>query len=163
MPAVGKSTVGRILAETLSLSFMDTDVSLEAKEGRKLCEIIANEGLDAFCRREEAFVLSIRAENTVISTGGSVIYGEKAMAHLKNLGVVIYLNANLSLLLSRLENPEKRGVVRKEGQSFQSLLDERDVLYRRYADLIADCPEGDAPHTTAARVLMNLEGFKRKG
>jgi shikimate kinase len=156
MPAVGKSTVGRILAETLSLSFMDTDEYIRKRDGRDLHTIITEEGLDGFCRHEEEYVLSIRAEKTVISTGGSVVYGERAMAHLKTLGRVIYLRADLDLLLSRLEDPEKRGVVRKPGQDFQSLLEERDILYRRYADLVVDCPSGDAPHTTAARVLRHL-------
>lgn len=156
MPAVGKSTVGRILAETLALSFMDTDEYITERDGRDLHAIIADEGLDGFCRREEEYVLSIRAENTVISTGGSVVYGERAMAHLKSLGRVVYLRADLDLLLSRLADPEKRGVVRKPGQDFQSLLGERDILYRRYADLVVDCPRGDAPQTTAGRVLGQL-------
>jgi shikimate kinase len=156
MPAVGKSTVGRILAETLAHSYMDTDAYIKEREKRDLDAIIATEGLDGFCRKEEEHVLAIRPENTVIATGGSVVYGERAMAHLKSIGVVIYLRSDLDLILSRLGDPEKRGVVRKKGQSFLALFEERDILYRRYADLIVDCPDGDAPHTTAARVLALL-------
>jgi shikimate kinase len=156
MPAVGKSTVGRILADTLNLSFLDTDDWIREKEGTDLDAIIRERGLDGFCRCEEANVLAITAERTVISTGGSVVYGSAAMDHLKENGLVIYLNADLRLLMTRLEDPEKRGVVRKPGQTFESLLEERDRLYRLYADLVVDCPPGDIPEVTAARVLKML-------
>lgn len=156
MPAAGKSTVGRTLAETLSLAFMDTDTYIGEREGLTLHEIIAREGLAGFCRKEEEHVLTLRPMGTVIATGGSVVYGERAMVHLKSLGVVVYLRADLDLLLSRLDDPEKRGVVRKPGQSFQSLLEERDILYLRYADRVVDCPEGESPTTTAARVIRCL-------
>ena len=156
MPAVGKSTVGLVLAETLHCSFMDTDLYIKEREGCDLREIIAREGLEGFCRREEQHVMSIKTENTVISTGGSVVYGEKAMAHLKETGYIVYLVADIHILKSRLDDPEKRGVVRKPGQSFESLLEERDALYRQYADFIVFCPSGETPSATAARVVQKL-------
>ncbi len=156
MPAVGKSTVGRILADTLFMAFMDTDEYITAREGRDLQAIIAEEGLDGFCRREEQHILSLRVTETVISTGGSVIYGSAAMDYLISLGRVVYLRADLDLLMHRIDDPVKRGVVRKPGQSFTSLLEERDVLYMRYADIVVDCPKDDTPHATAARVVSRL-------
>lgn len=156
MPAVGKSTVGRILSETLNYAFLDTDTYIREKEGRELHEIIEAVGLEGFCRCEENHVLSIHVTHSVISTGGSVVYGEKAMAHLKEDGLIVYLQADLRVLMSRFSDPEKRGVVRKKGQSLESLLEERDRLYRTYADLIVFCPAGDIPEVTAARVLEKL-------
>lgn len=156
MPAVGKSTVGRILAADLGLNFMDTDILIEQRENKKLHEIIAGQGMNGFRRVEDSHVLGIRAQQTVISTGGSVVYGEQAMAHLKRLGIVVYLRAGLDLLLKRLDDPEKRGVVRKQGQSFASLFEERDALYLRYADRVVNCEEGESPRDTAERVGQSL-------
>ena len=152
MPAAGKSTVGRILAERLSRPFMDTDRDIENREGRNLWEIIQAEGMDAFLRKEEAHILSIQTENSVISTGGSAVYGERAMAHLKRLGVVIYLRADMAILSGRIEDPDKRGVVRKPGQDLRSLFEERDALYLGYADRVVTCPAGESPEATADRV-----------
>lgn len=156
MPAVGKSTVGLILAQTLNYAYVDTDIMIMDKEGRSLHEIIDQEGLARFCHIEEELVQSIHAEHTVISTGGSVVYGKKAMEHLKRHGFLVYLTADLDLLLSRLSDPAKRGVVRKPGQTLSSLLDERDRLYRSYADIIVVCPGGELPEVTAARVLQSI-------
>ncbi|GAB6097355.1 homoserine kinase [Desulfatiferula olefinivorans] len=155
MPGVGKSTVGRLLAHDLGWDFLDTDALIVEKEGMALHDIIDRVGLSAFCTAEERAVLGIRARRTVISTGGSVVYGSSAMAHLKRLGTVIYLAADLDLLLTRFSDPDSRGVVRKPGQSLSSLLAERDLLYRRYADLILACPGGESPAATLAR-LRNI-------
>ena len=156
MPAAGKSTVGRILARDLGFVFMDTDSLIEQGEGRKLHEIIAGQGMDGFRHIEEAHVLGIRTQGAVIATGGSVVYGQRAMAHLKRLGTVIYLRAGLDLLLRRLDDPEKRGVVRKEGQSFASLFDERNALYLKYADRVVECLDSENPRATADRVMQAL-------
>lgn len=156
MPAVGKSTVGRLLAHSLGYGFLDTDALIVERQGLPLHDIIDQKGLRSFCGIEEQCVLSIRARRTVISTGGSVVYGRKAMSHLKACGRVVYLAADLALLLSRFSDPEKRGVVRKPGQTLSSLLDERDRLYRHYADLIVPCPGGETPEMTAARIIETL-------
>jgi shikimate kinase len=131
---------------------MDTDRDIENREGRNLWEIIQAEGMDAFLWKEEAHILSIQTENSVISTGGSAVYGERAMAHLKRLGVVIYLRADMAILSGRIEDPDKRGVVRKPGQDLRSLFEERDALYLRYADRVVTCPAGESPEATADRV-----------
>ncbi len=159
MPAAGKSTVGRILARDLGFLFMDTDSLIEQGEGRKLHEIIAGQGMDGFRHIEEAHVLGIRTEGAVIATGGSVVYGQRAMAHLKRLGTVVYLRAGLDLLLQRLDDPEKRGVVRKQGQSFASLFEERNALYLKHADCVVECLDSENPRATADRVMQALRLF----
>ncbi|MBU1167977.1 MAG: shikimate kinase [Proteobacteria bacterium] len=157
MPAVGKSTVGLILARTLNYNFLDTDTFIQEQEGTALSDIIDKKGINGFCRIEETHVLSIQANHTVISTGGSVVYGKRAMEHLKANGCIVYLTADISLLMSRLSDPEKRGVIRKPGQTLESLLAERDRLYKSYADIVVICPEGDIPEVTASRVLVSLD------
>ena len=83
---------------------------------------------------------SIQVENTVIATGGSVVYCDEAMQHLKSEGVVVYLKISLKLLSKRLGNLKDRGVVLKEGQTLESLYEERTVLY---ADIVVDEEDKD--------------------
>ena len=82
MCGAGKSTVGVLLAKALNRDFLDTDVYIQALEGRGLQQIIDESGLEAFCQLEESHVLNINVDNAVIATGGSVIYSEKAVRHL---------------------------------------------------------------------------------
>ena len=83
MPGAGKSTIGVILAKALGYHFLDSDLVIQEKENRLLREIIAQEGLDRFIEIEEEVNASIEAEKTVIATGGSVVYGPKAMERFK--------------------------------------------------------------------------------
>ena len=75
------------------------------------------------------------AENAVISPGGSVVYCEEAMKHFKEIGIVVYLHASYQTIKRRIRNPQKRGVVLKDGQTLKDLYDERKVLFEKYADV----------------------------
>ena len=141
MPASGKSTVGVILAKILGYSFVDADIVIQKKEGRKLAEIIETEGIDGFIDIENKVNSEIEVEKTVISTGGSAVYGKEAMDHYKNIGKVVYLKVSMDVLTKRLKNAKQRGVVMREGQSLVSLYNERVPLYEKYADIVID--EGD--------------------
>ena len=142
MPASGKSTVGVILAKVLGKKFLDTDLVIQQRENALLCEIIRDKGVDGFLRCEEEAILSVNEENTVIATGGSAVYGEEAMKHLKDNGTVIYLKVEKSELLKRLKDIKERGVVLKDGEDFDEMFDERIILYEKYADMIIE--EGQA-------------------
>ena len=142
MPASGKSTVGVILAKVLGKRFLDTDLLIQQRENALLCEIIRDRGVEGFLRCEEEAILSVNEENTVIATGGSAVYGEEAMKHLKDNGTVIYLKVEKSELLKRLKDIKERGVVLKDGEDFDEMFDERIVLYEKYADMIIE--EGQA-------------------
>ncbi|MBQ7676654.1 MAG: shikimate kinase [Lachnospiraceae bacterium] len=135
MPTAGKSTAGVILAKILGMDFVDTDLLLQRHAGRKLKDIMEAEGLAGFLRMEEEVCLSFASDNTVVATGGSVVYGEKAMAHLKALGTVVYLHIDYDTLMRRLHNAKQRGVVLKDGQTIEELYRERIVLYELYADI----------------------------
>ena len=141
MPASGKSTVGVILAKLLAYDFIDTDLLIQRREGMPLKRIIAERGVDGFLEVEEAACLAMTAERAVIATGGSVVYGEAAMRHLKAMGRVIFLDVAFGALEARLTDLVGRGVVLREGQSLRQLYDERQALYLKYADEIV--PEGD--------------------
>jgi shikimate kinase len=139
MPGVGKSTVGVLLAKRLGLGFLDTDVHIQTLEGLRLSEIIQRESLAGFCRIEERHVLSVSPLGCVIATGGSVVYSEMAMAHLRAGAVIVHLDLDPSLLQKRLDNMDARGVVRAPGQTVADLYRERSPLYRRHQDFRVDC------------------------
>ena len=139
MPWCGKSTTGVLLAKALAMPFVDTDVTIQAAEGRKLQDIIDGDGIEAFRRIEERHLLNLHCHGHVIATGGSVVYSVPAMAHLKENGRCIYLHLPLTSVESRATNIDFRGLVREPGQSLADLYAQREPLYRRYADVILDC------------------------
>ena len=138
MPTSGKSTVGVILAKILGYNFVDADIVIQKKEGRRLSEIIEQEGVDGFIEIENKINAGIETERTVIATGGSVVYGREAMEHYKNIGKVVYLKAGMEALTKRLKDVKQRGVVMRPGQSLIALYNERSVLYEKYADITID-------------------------
>lgn len=138
MPTSGKSTVGVILAKILGYNFVDADIVIQKKDGRRLSEIIEQEGVDGFIDIENRINLGIETERTVIATGGSVVYGTEAMQHYKNIGRIVYLKVGMDVLTKRLKDVKQRGVVMRPGQSLIALYNERSVLYEKYADITID-------------------------
>lgn len=141
MPAVGKSTLGVILAKLLGFSFIDSDLVIQEKEGRLLKDIIHAEGVDGFIEIENTINASLSPSGAIISTGGSAVYGTEAMKHFKEIGTVLYLKVSYDVLSKRLKDVKNRGVVLRENQTIQDIYEERSVLYERYADLIVDVSE----------------------
>lgn len=119
MPGAGKSSIGVVLAKVLGYQFIDSDLLIQKAEKRTLSKIIADEGTEGFKAIENRVNASIQVENTVIATGGSVVYCDEAMQHLKSEGVVVYLKISLELLSRRLGNLKGRGVVLKEGRRWR--------------------------------------------
>ena len=138
MPGAGKSTIGVVLAKVLGYQFLDSDLLIQKQEKRRLSEIIEEEGYEGFKDVENRVNASIEAENTVIATGGSVVYCEEAMEHLKSIGTVVYLKLSLNALSKRLGNLKGRGVLLREGQTLTNLYEERTPLYEKYADIVID-------------------------
>ncbi len=139
MPGAGKSTIGVLLAKALSRDFADTDVLIQAAEGRRLQEIIDADGLDEFLALEERHVLALNLRGTVIATGGSVVYSDPAMTHLKQHGQVVYLQLPLPHLEARITDMGSRGVVIAPWQNLADLYHERLPLYEHFADFTIDC------------------------
>lgn len=138
MPGAGKSTIGVILAKVLGYKFLDADLVIQEKERRLLKDIIEEEGLEGFIAIENQVNASLETYKTVIATGGSVIYGQEAMEHLKEIGTVIYIKLSYETLDDRLGNIKQRGVVLKDGQDLFGLYEERCPLYEKYADMVID-------------------------
>ncbi len=143
MPGCGKSTIGVVLAKVLGYEFTDSDLLIQKREGKLLREIIAEQGEEVFIRIEEDVNAGIQTERHVIATGGSVVYSDRAMQHLKEIGTVVYLKLSYATICSRLGNIRRRGVVLRDGQTLKDLYDERVPLYERYADVVVDAEGQD--------------------
>lgn len=143
MPGAGKSTVGVVLAKMLGYQFIDSDLIIQEKEKRLLKDIIAQEGLLGFIDIENKINSEIDANKSVIATGGSVIYGNEAMQHLRKIGTVVYIKLSYKELDDRLGNIKQRGVVLKDGQNLFGLYEERCPLYEKYAHKIIDAEDMD--------------------
>lgn len=138
MPGVGKSTIGVILAKVLGYQFLDADLMIQKEEGKLLKDIIREKGTDGFIEVENRVNSNIQVHHCVIATGGSVVYGKEAMAHLREIGTIVYLKQNLWHLEKRLRNIKNRGVVLRPGQTLADLYEERILLYEKYADVVVD-------------------------
>ena len=150
MPGSGKSTLGLALAEQIGYTFVDVDRVIEAETGKLLKEIIAEQGDDGFLKVEEEINASLQAERTVFVPGGSVIYGPKAMEHLKEIATIVYLKVPFEELEKRLGNLQERGVVLKDGMTLRDLYNERLPYYDRYAEVIMDETGKDFEQTVTA-------------
>lgn len=141
MPGAGKSTVGVILANRLSWAFVDTDVLIQVSQGRSLQDIVDTDGYLGFRRVEEDLLLSLTLSKHVIATGGSAVYSDAAMRHLRSDGVVVFLSVALPKLESRIRNYESRGLAKRLDQTFADLFFEREPLYAKFADITINCTD----------------------
>ncbi|MCI8292229.1 MAG: shikimate kinase [Hespellia sp.] len=162
MPAVGKSSVGIVIAKRLGLEFVDTDLLIQKQEGKLLKEIIEEVGIDGFLAIENQVNKELVVSQSVISPGGSVVYCEEAMQHFRKIGTVVYLRASYGSIKKRIRNLKKRGVVLKDGQTFQDLYNERLPLFEKYADITVD-EDGYRMEETVERVLNALKGCWKDG
>ena len=160
MPAVGKSTVGIVVAKRLGKRFIDTDLLIQEQEKKLLREIIAEVGDDGFLKIENQVNRDVKAENSVISPGGSVIYCEEAMKHYKEIGTVVYLKASYQTIKRRIRNPQKRGVVLREGQTLRELYNERVPYFEKYADITV-CEDGCMIEETIENVLNAVRKYNK--
>lgn len=139
MPGAGKSTVGVVLAKRRGCRFLDSDLFIQEKYDALLHELIAKYGTEGFLKIEEEVNASIDVKQTVIATGGSVVYGRTAMEHLGKIGTVVYLKLSCETIKDRLGDLNERGVTLRQGQTLEDLYAERIPLYEKYADVTVDC------------------------
>lgn len=136
MPAAGKSTAGVILAKIMAYDFIDTDLIIQRQCGKKLQEIIDSEGLEAFLKYEEDALMLVETKGpTVIATGGSAVFSEKGMAHLKKNGICVYINTDEKELAERLAGIKNRGIAALPGQTISEIMREREPFYKKWADI----------------------------
>ncbi|QAT44098.1 shikimate kinase [Aminipila luticellarii] len=156
MPACGKSTVGVILAKTVGMKFLDTDLLIQEREGALLQELINTKGNDYFKKVEEYVLRSVNIENAVVSTGGSAVYYPEAIHHFKKNGIIVYIKVPFETIESRLDNITTRGVTMAPGQTLKDLYDQRAPLYEANADLVVDA-DGLTVEQTIEKIIESIE------
>ena len=139
MPGSGKSTIGVVLAKTLASFFIDTDLIIQVQRKNTLQRLIDDDGLESFRLYEEDALLAVDGTDTVVATGGSAVFCEKGMAHLKENGVCVYLKLPLEDIKKRLANIKTRGIAMSKGETIDDVYAERIPLYERYADVTVEC------------------------
>ncbi len=136
MPGAGKSTVGVLLAKRLGYNFVDTDLLLQSQQQCRLQQIIAREGLEHFKAIEEQVLIELTTSHSVVATGGSAVYSDRAMARLKKLGQLVFIDIPLEELLGRVNDMDNRGLVIGPNETYENLYKERLPLYQKYAEVM---------------------------
>jgi len=160
MPGSGKTCMSRALSSKINIKTLDTDRVIEARVGKKLHEIISEQGLDEFRRIEEETLLTINEENALLATGGSAVYYEKAMQRFKEIGVIVYLYVSFETMLKRIGDYSKRGLVMRPDQTIKDLYLERTALYEKYADVTINCDGADYPKYRA-ELLKIIDSYSK--
>ncbi len=156
MAGSGKSTLGVLLSKSLGMPFVDTDLIIQERENNLLQDIINQYGIEEFLKREEKALLSLNRQGTVIATGGSAVYSLRAMLHLKNNGLVVYLKVGFDEIDKRIKNITTRGIAVEKGKTLRDLYEERIPLYEKYADITIDCRDKDIEESLK-QVIMKLK------
>lgn len=139
MPGAGKSTIGVLLAKSMLMDFVDTDLLIQKKFSDSLCGIIAERGVEEFLGIENDVICENDFQNCVVATGGSAVYGREAMEKLRANGTAVYLKLSPEELERRIDNIHTRGIAMKDGTTIAALYAERSPLYEKYADITVDC------------------------
>jgi len=151
MPGAGKSTLGIILAKNLSLGFIDTDILIQVNQQKSLQQILDESDHLNLRAIEEQEILKLNISRHVIATGGSAAYSEKAMTHLQGLSVIVFLEVSFAEIERRIRNFASRGIAKAADQTFRELFDERQLLYKKYAEMTIQC-DGFAPDEVVRKI-----------
>lgn len=161
MPGSGKSTCGVLAAKALLKNFFDTDLLFQGLEEKRLQDIIDDDGIEYFLSAEERAILSLDINATVVATGGSVVYSDKSMEHLKKSGKIIYLHLSYDTMVDRIKNITTRGVVVKEGDSLEDMYNERLPMYQKWADIVINCDNNTIEQTVEKIVKASSDCEKK--
>lgn len=157
MPGCGKSTVGVVLAKILGWDFVDVDLVIQKRSGKRLQEIIRERGNEGFLEVEADAVESLHCANTVIATGGSAVLNPRGLAHLRELGQLVYLCHPYEEIARRIPNLETRGITLAQGQTLRDLYDYRTPIYEAAADVTVNAERYTIEET--ARAIQNAVGL----
>lgn len=138
MAGCGKTTIGRLFAKKHRVGFIDTDHLIEKKLNKSLQDIKDEKGYMYLREIEQEIVLEIDASIQIISTGGSVIYSEQAITHLKQISSVIFIDTPYELIKKRIGDASDRGFSVPDGFSVKNAFDERMPMYQKHQDFTVD-------------------------
>lgn len=162
MPGAGKSTLGLLLAKELAKDFVDTDLLIQHRHAQPLQQLLNQHGYLKLREFEANAILQAEFPNHVVATGGSAVYSDAAMQHLHHFGPCIFLDVSIDALRERIHNMDSRGIAAPADQSFESIYEERQALYRRYADITIDC-DNKPPHVIVEEIIVAFtDGFTTK-
>lgn len=159
----GKTTVGRVLARRLGMSFVDSDHEIEARTGVRIPTIFEIEGEEGFRLREAQVIADLAAtRGSVVATGGGAVLRPENREHLKSSGFVVYLNVPPQLLFERIRHDRSRPLLQVEDPlgKLTELHGQRDPLYREVADRVIDSSRLNAQ--TVALLLIKEIGEQWK-
>ena len=146
--------MGAALAKLMGLEVVDTDALIEARENQSLQQILDQKGKAVFLEIEETVLMSMPLYSSVISTGGSVVYSENVMRRLSKESTVIYLEAALKTIETRVALAPRRGIAAPPEQALLDVYDERLPLYERYGQFVVNC-DHDSPENIARQIEMH--------
>jgi shikimate kinase len=155
----GKSTIGRVLAAELHLSFRDSDKVIEDRTGADIPWIFDMEGEEGFRDRESAVLDELsKGQDVVIATGGGIILRTQNREMMKSSGYVCYLTASIEQLVERTARDKKRPLLQVENprQKIIDLIALRDPLYREAADFVINTDR--RPPKLVAQEIASLVG-----
>ena len=136
MAGAGKSSIGKKLANYLKFNFIDSDQLIETSQKKSLQEVLVKNGIEEFKKIEEAAILSVGFTETVLATGGSAIFSKKAMNYIKSNSSVIYLEVSFEDIMDRIPDFSNRGFIKEANQTMKQAFNERESIYREFADHI---------------------------
>lgn len=153
MPGSGKSTLGILLAKRMLCDFIDTDVLIQLHDGRRLQDILDADGYLALREIECRVINKLSCSNNIVATGGSAVYCEPAMHHLKEHGIIVFLDLDYDGIVQRVKDFATRGIACRPGQSFKEVYEERLVLYKKYANITIDCRGGAGTEELLGKIV----------
>ena len=156
MPGCGKSTLGVLLAKALMMDFVDTDLIMQNQFGKPLQQLVDELGTDGFSQAEEACICSLKLNNTVIATGGSVALEERAMEQLTGNGRIVFVKLTYETIESRLKNISTRGITLEKGQTLRDLYDYRQPFYHRWGQIVVES-DGQEIEQTVEMLVQKLK------
>ena len=154
----GKSAVGRYLARTMHLSFVDSDDEIESRTGVDIPFIFEKEGEAGFRKREAVVINDLsKMDGVVLATGGGAIVDADSRSHLGGRGFVVYLFTTVDQQVSRTRKGRERPLL--ENSDPRAILEEllaiRDPMYREIADLVVDT-DGRKVNAVANEIIENV-------
>ncbi|WP_457436216.1 shikimate kinase AroK [Pseudomonas sp. TE3786] len=157
----GKSTIGRLLAKELRLSFKDSDKEIEQRTGANIPWIFDVEGEAGFREREQAVIGELcELDGVVLATGGGAVLRPENRSALRAGGRVVYLHTSVDQQLDRTSRDRNRPLLRtaNPGKVLADLMSIRDPLYREIADVIIETDERP-PRMVVQEILERLEAL----
>ena len=157
MPGSGKSTIGVILAKRLGYDFVDTDNLISDREKTTLQDIIDKKGVSEFLKIEGIVGEELNIDNTVIATGGSMVFSDSAMKNLLKDSKCVFIDVPLTEIKRRVKNIDTRGIAMEKDDTLDTLYGKRMPKYREYADITVEVKQNSKIDNVVSKILDMLK------